>query len=107
MRAGLTTTEAFGIEDAHAQGRLFISQPYEFYSEENHESWQRLYARMLPKWERYANAHFLKGIRALRLDPQRVPRLEDVNKFLRPLTGFRAKAVSGYLPAFQFFDCLR
>jgi phenylalanine-4-hydroxylase len=107
MRAGLTTTEAFGIEDAHAQGQLFISQPYEFYSEENHEAWRRLYARMLPKWERYANAHFLKGIRALSLDPQRVPRLEDVNKFLRPLTGFRAKAVSGYLPAFQFFDCLR
>src|SRR4029078_7011248 len=30
-----------------------------------------------------------------------------VNRFLRPLTGFRAKAVSGYVPAFLFFDCLR
>jgi phenylalanine-4-hydroxylase len=49
----------------------------------------------------------LKGIRSLSLDPQRVPRLEDVNHFLQPLTGFRAKAVSGYVPAFQFFDCLR
>ena len=27
--------------------------------------------------------------------------------FCRPLTGFRAKAVSGYVPAFLFFDCLR
>src|SRR5206468_6439349 len=26
---------------------------------------------------------------------------------LRPLTGFRAKAVSGYIPSFLFFDCLR
>ncbi len=85
---------------------LFIEQPYDCYSEENHEAWRRLYARMVPKWERYANPHFLKGIRALSLNPQRVPRLEDVNRFLQPLTGFRAKAVSGYVPAFQFFDCL-
>ena len=37
------------------------------------------------------------------LDPYRVPRLEEVNRFLCPLTGFRAKAVSGYIPAFLFF----
>ncbi len=86
---------------------LFINQPDHQYSEENHEAWQRLYARMLPKWDRYANPHFLKGIRALSLDPQRVPRLEEVNGFLRPLTGFQAKAVGGYVPSFQFFDCLR
>jgi phenylalanine-4-hydroxylase len=30
-----------------------------------------------------------------------------VNRFLRPLTGFRAKEVSGYIPAFLFFDSLR
>jgi len=88
-------------------GTLFIHQPYDQYSGENHQAWCRLYSRMLPKWERYANPHFLKGISALSLDPQRVPRLADVNRFLQPLTGFQAKAVSGYVPAFQFFDCLR
>ena len=36
-----------------------------------------------------------------------MPRLGDVNRFLSPRTGFQAKAVSGYVPAFQFFDCLR
>jgi len=87
-------------------GQLFISQSYDRYTKENHETWRRLYARMLPKWHRFANPKFLQGIGALSLDPQRVPRLEDVNRFLRPLTGFRAKAVSGYVPAFQFFDCL-
>ena len=30
-----------------------------------------------------------------------------MNRFLQPLTGFQAKAVSGYVPAFVFFDCLR
>jgi phenylalanine-4-hydroxylase len=85
----------------------FIHQNYDLYTPENHQTWRRLFARMAPKWERFANPHFLKGIRSLSLDPQRVPRLEDVNHFLQPLTGFRAKAVSGYVPAFQFFDCLR
>ena len=36
-----------------------------------------------------------------------MPRLDDVNRFLSPLTGFKAKPVSGYIPSFLFFDCLR
>jgi phenylalanine-4-hydroxylase len=49
----------------------------------------------------------LAGIDQLCLNHDRVPRLEEVNRFLRPLTGFQAKPVSGYVPAFLFFDCLR
>jgi phenylalanine-4-hydroxylase len=105
--AGLTTTKAPFIEQAQAKGELYIGQPYELYTEDNHEAWRRLYDRMLPKWQKYANPHFLKGIENLCLDPGRVPRLDEVNKFLAPLTGFRAKAVSGYVPAYLFFDCLR
>src|SRR5579871_1413924 len=105
--AGLTTNEAPFIEDARRGGQLYIAQPYELYSEENHEAWRRLYERLHPRWERYANRHFLEGVQALCLDPTRIPRLEDVNRFLQPLTGFQAKAVSGYIPAFLFFDCLR
>jgi Phenylalanine-4-hydroxylase len=86
---------------------IYIDQPYELYSEANHEAWRRLYARMQPDWERYANDAFLRGIRALCFNPDRIPRLADVNRFLCPLTGFQAKAVSGYIPAFLFFDCLR
>ena len=104
---GLTTTEAPFIEEARREGQLYIEQPYELYSELNHQAWRRLYARMQPRWERYANRRFLQGVRSLALDPEAIPRLADVNRFLRPLTGFRAKAVSGYVPAFVFFDCLR
>ena len=104
---GLTTTEAPFIERAQRAGELYVTQPYELYTEENHEAWRKLYSRMVPRWRRYANEHFLRGIGSLCLDPNRVPRLEDVNRFLGPLTGFQAKAVSGYVPAFVFFDCLR
>jgi len=87
--------------------RLYIEQPYGHYSEEDQRVWRTLYSRMLPRWERYANDHFLKGIDSLCLNPERIPRLDDVNRFLAPLTGFEAKAVGGYVPAFLFFDSLR
>ena len=44
--AGLTTAEAPFIEEARSQGDLYIQQPYELYSEENHEAWRRLHSRM-------------------------------------------------------------
>lgn len=106
-QVGLTTTKAPFIEQARAGGETYIDQPYELYSEENHEAWRRLYSRMEDRWRRYANAHFLQGIDNLCLDPARVPRLDDVNRFLSPLTGFKARAVSGYVPAYLFFDRLR
>jgi phenylalanine-4-hydroxylase len=77
------------------------------YSPENHEAWRQLYHRMLPSWERYANPHFRRGLASLCLDPDHVPRIADVNRFLCPLTGFQAKPVAGYIPAFEFFDSLR
>lgn len=103
----MTTTEAPFIEEAKRDGKLYIEQPYDEYSEENHETWRRLYARMVPHWEKYANEHFLKGIANLCLDPNAVPRLEAVNQFLKPLTGFTAKAVAGYVPAYHFFESIR
>jgi phenylalanine-4-hydroxylase len=103
---GLTTGNAPFVEEARNRGDLYITQAYELYSEENHESWRRLYERIRPRWERYGNEHFLRGIEALDLPKDRVPRLDDINRRLQPLTGFQARPVSGYVPGFLFFDCL-
>lgn len=104
---GLTTTKAPFIENAQQNGEIFIHQPYELYSEENQETWRRLYKRIRPLWEKYANRKFMEGVENLMLDPQQIPRLEDVNRYLQPMTAFEAKAVAGYVPAYVFFDCLR
>jgi phenylalanine-4-hydroxylase len=104
---GLTTTKAPFIEKAQASGQRFIHQPYELYSEENHLAWASLYARIQARWLRHATPKFLEGVAKLNLDPRRIPKIEEINKFLSPLTGFSAKPVSGYIPAFIFFDCLR
>jgi phenylalanine-4-hydroxylase len=104
---GLTTTRAAFIDEARRAGELYIHQPYELYSEANHAVWRGLYGRMTERWARYANKAFLEGLDNLCLAPDRIPRLEDVNRFMAPRTGFHAKAVSGYVPAFLFFDRLR
>jgi phenylalanine-4-hydroxylase len=103
---GLTTTRAAFIEEAKSRGELFIHQPYEQYSHENQETWRRLYAAIAPKWRTYAHPRFMQGVDALALNPDRIPRLEEINRFLEPLSAFKAKAVSGYVPTFLFFDSL-
>jgi phenylalanine-4-hydroxylase len=105
--SGLTTTKAPFIEEARAHGDIYIHQPYQLYSPDNHATWGRLLARMHDRWERYANQRYLQGLELLHLRADRIPRLEEVNQFMKPLTGFRARAVSGYVPSYVFFDCLR
>ncbi len=80
---GLTTSRAPFIEQERHEGHIFIEQPYELYSEANHEAWRKLFSRLQPRWDRYANDHFLAGIHSLCLDPTRIPRLNDVNRFLQ------------------------
>jgi phenylalanine-4-hydroxylase len=104
---GLTTTKAAFIEAARAHGDVYIHQPYELYSAENHATWSRLLARMHDRWQRFANHRYLQGLETLHLPLDHVPRLEDVNRFMKPLTGFVARPVSGYVPSYVFFDCLR
>src|ERR1035441_4251899 len=107
IAADLTTGRAPFVEEARARGELYITQTYDLYSQDNHEVWRQLFARIRPKWERYANPHFLRGVAALDLPNDRIPRLSEINRRLEPLTGFQAKAVSGDVPGFLFFDCLR
>lgn len=104
---GLTTTRSPFIENAKSNGEMFIQQPYELYSEANQETWRRLYAQIRPYWEKYSNPKFMQGVENLMLDPDRIPRMDEINDKLNPLTGFKAEAVSGYVPAYIFFDCIR
>ena len=44
VHAGLTTNQAPFVERAQRDGQLYIHQPYELYSERNHEAWRRVAA---------------------------------------------------------------
>jgi phenylalanine-4-hydroxylase len=80
---GLTTNNAPFIEQARAHGEIYIRQPYELYSEANQETWRRLYARMKPRWEMYANPKFREGVNNLALDPASAPVLAEHRRMLK------------------------
>jgi phenylalanine-4-hydroxylase len=85
---------------------MFITQDYTRYTQEEHEVWATLCARRMATLPETGCRAFLRGLELLNLDMERLPRLTDINARLQPLTGFRAVAVSGYLPAREFFTCL-
>src|SRR5438552_2331814 len=94
---GLTTGKAPFIENARQHGDIYIQQPVELYSEENQETWRRLYARMRPRWEKYANPKFLEGVSNLALDPNAVPK-GDPRLRLGPSLQLRRNRTFGHLP---------
>lgn len=65
---GLTTTKSPFIEQVVSRGELYVPQPWELYSEENHQTWAFLFRRMMPRWEQFATARFLEGVGNLALD---------------------------------------
>jgi phenylalanine-4-hydroxylase len=77
------------------------------YTPAEHQVWRTLYTRMLPRWEQFATDAFLSGVEKLNLHPGHVPQLAEINARLRPLTGFQAVEVPGYVPAVEFFGHLR
>ena len=88
------------------KGETYIRQPYQLYSAENQTIWQKLYWGITPEWERFACREFLDGIRPLRLGRQCIPRLAEVNPYLKRLAGFCPKLVAGCMPAHLLFDSL-
>jgi phenylalanine-4-hydroxylase len=85
---------------------MYISQDYSKYTPENHQVWKMLYERRMPELRKTACSAFLKGIDAIGLDANHVPNLADVNARLKPLTGWQAVPVPGYVPARDFFRSL-
>lgn len=73
----LTTGTSEYVTTLRAAHERFIRQPYALYSEENHETWRRLYTRMEPQWEKFATPVFLEGRTNLELRADAVPQLHD------------------------------
>lgn len=99
----------FGQPGFDDPGQMYISQRYEGYTEENQETWTRLYDQQMAFLSDQASNVYLSGAEAINLVREHIPYLEgpkSVNIFLEELTGWQSKAVPGYLPAKAFFACL-
>ena len=84
----------------------FIDQRWSDYTEEQHAVWAILYRARMATLVETGSRVFLDGARAIGLGEHQVPDLADVNRRLAARTGWAAVAVTGFLPAPEFFACL-
>lgn len=99
----------FGTPGFDDPSQMYISQRYDGYTQENQETWQKLYSQQEPYLMEHASSVFLSGAKAINLVREHIPKLEgadSVNTFLKRLTGWQSCPVPGYLPAKAFFACL-
>ena len=81
-------------------------QAWDRYTPEQHAVWGLLYARRMATLRDTASRVFLEGAATIGLEKSQVPDIARINTMLRPLTGWCAIPVEGFLPAAQFFQCL-
>jgi phenylalanine-4-hydroxylase len=83
-----------------------IAQNWQDYTADNHRAWGILYERRMRELEKNGSRLFLEGATAIGLNREHVPDLRDVNARLARVSGWKAIAVGGFIPAADFFGCL-
>jgi phenylalanine-4-hydroxylase len=83
-----------------------VPQGWERYTDEDHATWDRLFARQSAMLPGRAVPEFLAGLDILRLDHPGIPRFEELNARLMQATGWQVVAVPGLVPDAVFFDHL-
>ncbi|MET3724421.1 phenylalanine 4-monooxygenase [Sphingomonas trueperi] len=81
-----------------------ISQDWAAYTEEEHATWDKLFARQAKLLPGRASSAYLKGLEALRLSDSGIPNFEELSERLMKLTGWQVVAVPGLVPDDVFFD---
>ena len=82
-----------------------VEQPFEHYTDVEHDRWRRLYARQMELMPRYAAKEFVANIERLDVAGG-IPDFPRINKMLGALTGFKIVAVPGLIPDERFFEHL-
>ncbi|HEX2190718.1 MAG TPA: phenylalanine 4-monooxygenase [Longimicrobiaceae bacterium] len=93
-------------EEVRVEPSIFVQQDWAGYTAEEHGTWGLLYERRMRELRDTGSRVFLEGAEAIGLRRDSVPDLAEVNRRLGPRTGWRSVAVSGFIPAKEFFACL-
>jgi phenylalanine-4-hydroxylase len=83
-----------------------IQQDCSAYTPEQHAIWSELVQQRMPQLEEHACAAYLDGFHQIGLQVDRLPDLTAVSARLQPRTGWNSTPVSGFLPAYAFFEML-
>jgi len=57
----------------------FLTQDYEKYTQEDHDTWKMLYSRRMDSLKDNGSEIYLSGARVIGLEPNKLPNLSDVN----------------------------
>ncbi len=90
---------------ARARGDYTCDQNFAAYSQADHESWRKLYARQTALLPGLATERFIELLPLLAAG-QGIPRFEDINARLKPATGWEIVGVPGLIPEVPFFTLL-
>lgn len=83
-----------------------VDQRWERFTAEEHDRWDRLYARQEKLLEGRACDEFMQGLKLLKLSDGGIPRFDDLSARLGKLTGWSVVAVPDLVPDDVFFDHL-
>ncbi|MEZ5742739.1 MAG: phenylalanine 4-monooxygenase [Sphingomonadaceae bacterium] len=92
--------------DAPKNADYTIDQQWESYSPEEHDRWDRLFARQREILPGRACGAFLKALDSLRLSGGGIPHMGRLSDRLEKLTGWRVVPVADLVPDEVFFDHL-
>jgi len=82
-----------------------VEQPFDHYTDVEHDRWRRLYQHQMALVPRYAVKEFVASIERLSVAGG-IPDFRRINESLGRLTGFKIIAVPGLIPDEKFFEHL-
>ncbi|WP_417460924.1 phenylalanine 4-monooxygenase [Kordiimonas sp.] len=83
-----------------------VDQNWDHFTAEEHDRWDRLYARQSEMLEGRACDEFMDGLKLLKLSDGGIPKFEDLSAKLMERTGWTVVAVPDLVPDEVFFDHL-
>jgi phenylalanine-4-hydroxylase len=83
-----------------------VDQPWDDYSDTDHDVWRRLYERQRELLVGRASDEFLQAQDMMGMSPDRIPRFGELNAVLEAATGWTIVGVEGLLPELDFFEHL-
>lgn len=83
-----------------------VPQNWAAFSQADHDTWDRLYARQVQRLEGRIVSEFLSGLELLALDEPGIPDLARLSARLEARTGWRLASVAGIVPDAAFFAML-
>jgi phenylalanine-4-hydroxylase len=90
--------------------KIFDPIPRVHYSDKEIDVWKFLYKNLRPLVNEHANMEYVENIQILEKEgifrEDRIPQLDDINRFLNKKTNWRIKPVNGILSQREYLNCL-